>query len=103
MKDEPKKSSPSKTEVPPQKVTPTPTPAKPEAPKKTTPDTIEDSGDLRSVVSKDLLPPIAKLGLKATYAQLWQNASGKKCDPNEKDSAGSPVLEKYYRNWSNAD
>lgn len=61
------------------------------------------STDLRSVVSKQEQSPVAKLGLKATYAQLWQNASGKKCEPNEKDSAGIPVLEKYFRNWVNAD
>lgn len=63
----------------------------------------EVPAELRSVVSKDVQTPVAKLGLKATYAQLWQNASGKKCDPNEKDSNGVPVLEKYFRNWSNAD
>ena len=76
-------------------------PAKVDAPKVETPKS--EPADLRSVVSKDILPPAQRLGLKATYATLWQNASGKKGDPNEKDSAGSPVLEKYYRNWVNAD
>lgn len=90
----------SKEEKKPTKAIPYGEAAKVEAPATVKP---TDNGDLRSVVSKDLLPPVAKLGLKATYAQLWQNASGKKGDPNEKDSTGSPVLEKYYRNWLNAD
>ncbi|MTV64477.1 hypothetical protein GM539_14170 [Streptococcus pneumoniae] len=70
-------------------------PAKVDAPAKTEAPKVTES--------KDILPPAQRLGLKATYATLWQNASGKKGDPNEKDSAGSPVLEKYYRNWCNAD
>jgi hypothetical protein len=76
---------------------------KKETAKTTPPVKLEAPTELRSVVSREVQAPVAKLGLKATYAQLWQNASGKKCDPNEKDSAGSPVLEKYYRNWVNAD
>ena len=60
--------------------------------------------DLRTVASKEVQTPVAKkASLKDTYATLWQNASGKKCDPNEKDSKGIPVLEKYYRNWVNAE
>jgi hypothetical protein len=90
MAKEEKKAPAKEYNAPVQK--PTPTPVKSEAPT-----------ELRSVVSKEVQAPVAKLGLKATYAQLWQNASGKKCDPNEKDSAGSPVLEKYFRGWSNAD
>ena len=86
MKDE-KKAETKKVEAPaPAKVTPPVADTKPT--------------ELRSVVSKDAS---VKLGLKATYATLWQNASGKKGDPNEKDSKGIPVLEKYYRNWVNAD
>lgn len=61
--------------------------------------------DLRSVVSTPTQPPVSKKASssKDTYAALWQNASGKKGEPNEKDSKGSPVLEKYYRHWMNAE
>ena len=67
-------------------------------------ETKSESNDLRTVASTPKQEPVAKtLGLKQTYSELWKNASGKKCEPNEKDSKGVPVLEKYFRNWSNAD